>query len=590
MSRVDDPASFKGGPVNVVCRARFVAPRGMRGRVENCPRSARFYKVPPMQRRPTARTRSRCETRRLRSVSGVLRAGRRSPPRRPRAPSKGYDLGDIQTPRSLAMGGSLAATGVSTVGLYDNPANMALAQVYHLEGLATFSPEARRQSYGAGGRSIPSSTVDTSPGGSAARSTRWTPTASIGAGPTFAAALRTRSAIASRSAPPSARSASRRRPAQGRSGRATRPTAPRRARCSTRSSSTPGRRSRSPRRSASASSAKNLTNPGSGFAPTTLSGASATRCTSSPSKPTGWPISRRGTRPGYRLTLGGEIFLVDHLAIRLGYRYDEGLKTNSLSGGVGYVDQRWGVEGSLRRDITGDNPSTMISLSLRYFVDTMGAVVGRSRARGVLGARVAYLDQRTTLVDQRAASFDQRAALHRQRAPLLGQRATLHVQRAPSLDQRATLHHQRAPLSGQRATLHVQRAPSLDQRATLVDRRAPLLDQRVAWLDLLERLRRRPEANAEVVDACRSAIRGEIGPRRSALRGEVAGWGTSGSASGHESASGPHKCASACVSQGRASSDTSSALPSVIGRPLGAPRRTTISRPVFASSAGRSRS
>ena len=64
------------------------------------------------------------------------------------SPEQGYELGEVQSPRAVGMGGALNALGVSTSGLYLNPANMALARVYHFEGGATFAPEARRQSYG----------------------------------------------------------------------------------------------------------------------------------------------------------------------------------------------------------------------------------------------------------------------------------------------------------------------------------------------------------------------------------------------------------------------------------------------------------
>jgi len=62
--------------------------------------------------------------------------------------AEGYDLGNVESPRALAMGGGLAATGASTVGLYQNPANMELSRVYHFEADGAFSPEARRYDFG----------------------------------------------------------------------------------------------------------------------------------------------------------------------------------------------------------------------------------------------------------------------------------------------------------------------------------------------------------------------------------------------------------------------------------------------------------
>ena len=64
------------------------------------------------------------------------------------SPEQAYDQGEVPNARAVAMGGALNALGVSTAALSLNPANMALARVYHLEALAAYSPEAKRQTYG----------------------------------------------------------------------------------------------------------------------------------------------------------------------------------------------------------------------------------------------------------------------------------------------------------------------------------------------------------------------------------------------------------------------------------------------------------
>jgi hypothetical protein len=46
------------------------------------------------------------------------------------------------------MGGANQVWGGSTSAIFANPANLPLYRVYHIEALAAFSPEARRQSYG----------------------------------------------------------------------------------------------------------------------------------------------------------------------------------------------------------------------------------------------------------------------------------------------------------------------------------------------------------------------------------------------------------------------------------------------------------
>src|ERR1700733_876783 len=64
------------------------------------------------------------------------------------SPEQAYDLGEVPNPRAVAMGGALNALGVSTTSLFLNPANMPFARVYHMEALAAYSPEAKRQTYG----------------------------------------------------------------------------------------------------------------------------------------------------------------------------------------------------------------------------------------------------------------------------------------------------------------------------------------------------------------------------------------------------------------------------------------------------------
>src|SRR5690606_9292441 len=61
---------------------------------------------------------------------------------------QGYELGEIQHPRTIAMAGAQQAWGGSTNAIFQNPANLSLFRVYHLEAIGAFGPEARRQSYG----------------------------------------------------------------------------------------------------------------------------------------------------------------------------------------------------------------------------------------------------------------------------------------------------------------------------------------------------------------------------------------------------------------------------------------------------------
>jgi hypothetical protein len=118
----------------------------------------------------------------------------------------------------------------------------------------------------------------------------------------------------------------------------------------------------------------NLTAPGTGLAPTTLAGG------------LGWfsqefaiegdamaDFTTWGTTKT-RFMAGAEYFAANRYPIRIGYRYDDGMKTHAASGGLGYIDRKWSVEVSGRHDVSGDHPATMISISLRYFYDPGGGI------------------------------------------------------------------------------------------------------------------------------------------------------------------------------------------------------------------------
>jgi hypothetical protein len=65
------------------------------------------------------------------TVSGLAHADPSTLP-----PEIGYSRGEMESPRSAAMGGALRALGNSLDGLYLNPANMATTRVYHIGGVA----------------------------------------------------------------------------------------------------------------------------------------------------------------------------------------------------------------------------------------------------------------------------------------------------------------------------------------------------------------------------------------------------------------------------------------------------------------------
>ncbi|HXS15767.1 MAG TPA: hypothetical protein VN764_01175 [Polyangiaceae bacterium] len=66
----------------------------------------------------------------------------------PLDPEIGHNYAELETPRMTALGGVMRASSNSLSALYSNPANMAIAKVYHVGAYAQIQPEARRQTYG----------------------------------------------------------------------------------------------------------------------------------------------------------------------------------------------------------------------------------------------------------------------------------------------------------------------------------------------------------------------------------------------------------------------------------------------------------
>jgi len=277
---------------------------------------------------------------------------------------QGYDLGKIETPRDIAFGGAQTALGTSTTALYGNPANMAMAHVYHFEGLAMISPEARRQTYGAGVVDSNTSALSGGFGGTWNMQDpdgihrQWT---DLRLG--LAYPLGDRFSVG----------------AAGRYLRADQGISSGPLGASLVSDGLPnGPIFNSFTFDLGATLVpmdglrigivgKNLTDPGNGLAPTYVQGGVGYTQSifaieaDALADFTTW----KGTRARYML--GGEVFLANRVPLRLGYRYDDGEKVHALSGGLGYVDKHWSFEASASHDIVGSNPSTMIGLSLRLF-------------------------------------------------------------------------------------------------------------------------------------------------------------------------------------------------------------------------------
>jgi hypothetical protein len=286
------------------------------------------------------------------------------------SPQQAYDQGVEPNPRAVAMGGALNALGVSTAAIFLNPANMPLARVYHLEALAAYSPEAKRQTYGlaivdsvlnaggvAGGLAGTWSEFDPS-----GEHRTWTDVRSgigipLGANLSVGTTMRWLRANEDTGQGPFGPSLA----SDGKHFLINALTFDAGATLSI----LDGLRI--------ALVGHNLTNPKTALAPTTASAGIGFFTPTFAIEGDGALDFTTWNNVRGQLMAGIEYFAADHYALRAGWRYDGGTKINSPSVGLGYIGPSWSIEIGGRRDLIGQHAETFGVLSLRYFYDATGS-------------------------------------------------------------------------------------------------------------------------------------------------------------------------------------------------------------------------
>jgi hypothetical protein len=282
------------------------------------------------------------------------------------SPEQAYDLGEIPSARAIGMGGALNALGVSTSALYLNPANMALARVYHFEGLTAYMPEAQKQTYGI---AVVDSMTSKLAGGLAGAWQKFDPSdidrtwtdirgalalplgdhLSLGA---LVRWLRVEQGVGG--GPFGENPAS-----SGTSG------GPIFNELTLDAGATvniiDGFRI--------AAVGHNLTFTKNALAPVTAAAGAAYSSQVVALELDGMLDFTTWSSTRGRIMAGGELFLADRYAVRIGWFYDWGTQLNTPSIGLGYIDPRWSVELGIRHDLTSEHASTLLVLSLRYFYD-----------------------------------------------------------------------------------------------------------------------------------------------------------------------------------------------------------------------------
>jgi len=298
------------------------------------------------------------------------------------SPEQAYDLGDIPSARAVGMGGALNALGVSTSALYLNPANMALARVYHFEGLAAYMPEAQKQTYGL---AVVDSMSSRLAGGLAGVWQKFDPSGvdrtwtdirvalAVPLGDHFSLGatgrwLRVDQAVAGGPFGSS--------PASG--GTSGDPIFNQLTfDAGATASIVDGLRI--------AAVGHNLTFTKSALAPTVAAAGAGYTSQIFALELDGLLDFTTWSSTRGRVMAGGELFLADRYAVRVGWRYDWGTQLNTPSIGLGYIDPRWSVELGVRHDLTSEHASTWLVLSLRYFYDPSAATSSPSPADQLIG-------------------------------------------------------------------------------------------------------------------------------------------------------------------------------------------------------------
>lgn len=288
-------------------------------------------------------------------------------------------MGDIESPRWMAFGGAQTALGSSTTAIYDNPANLASSRVYHFEGLLGFSPEANRQSYGGGIADSSTNQLAARPAGTDAANglaggvagtwstmdpdginRQWTDLRLALAYPVLSNLfvgvtgryLQVNQSVSR--GPFGVDLVSDGTAAEGLASLFT---------------FSAGVTYRPIKQLTLGVVGQNLTYPGTPIAPTTLAGGIGLNLDVFAVEFDTLVDFTTYDTPRSRFMLGTELFLFDRLAIRLGYRIDTGQKTQSISGGLGWIDKHFSVEASVRQDVVADHPNTMLVFGFRYFYD-----------------------------------------------------------------------------------------------------------------------------------------------------------------------------------------------------------------------------
>jgi hypothetical protein len=290
-----------------------------------------------------------------------------------RAPEYGYQYGEIEGPRTLAVGGAARAYGMSTSAIPINPANVAAQRIYHFEALFGLDTKAHRLQYG--GAILDSVTSrlamgvlasktdlgnDGDPYRRGALDVRVTAAYPFGDKLSFGVNGHYMRVTQDGRGPLGDSAVSR--------GESDDPN----FKVFTFDAGFALALSEAVRLGAVG---YNLTSTGSYLAPLMIGGGLGFKLADFTAEANVVGVDR--TTWGAwktRVMIGGEYLAGDHYPLRLGYTFDQGTKRHAVSGGVGYVDKSFAIDAGVRGDVSAPNDpygrALVFSVGLRYFYET----------------------------------------------------------------------------------------------------------------------------------------------------------------------------------------------------------------------------
>jgi len=284
-------------------------------------------------------------------------------------PEVGWNYGEIETPRTAALGGATRAVSNGVGALFVNPANMAVTRVYHVGALAQIWPEASRQSYGGGAvDSIVSSArlaggfggtwTLQDPDGIDRRATDLRFALAFPFSDQFFLGVGGRYLwLKQEGLGPLGDSLA----SGGNEGQNI-----------VRGFAFDAGATLKPSDFFSISLVgNNLNNPGHGFQPTSVGGGIGVGTTDLTVEADVLSDFTTWDRTTVRAMGGVELLIADHYPIRGGYRYDDGAKSHAVSLGAGYIDRAFAAEVAVRRIVSGD-AATAIFFGFTYHLEATG--------------------------------------------------------------------------------------------------------------------------------------------------------------------------------------------------------------------------